>query len=243
MFSIIQKEITAFFSSSIAYVVITIFLLFNGLFLFVFKTNYNIFNAGFADLGNFFFLAPWFFLFLIPATTMRSFSEEYKTGTIEIILTKPISILQLVLGKFIGVYLLMIFALIPSVIYVITIYFLGNPIGNLDIGATVGSSIGMLFIVSAFISMGLFTSSLTNNQIVAFLSAVLCGFIFFYGFNLLSDFKLFKPFNIQKLGIYSHYSSISRGVLDTRDIVYFISLTFLFLGFTQIKIHNFLDKE
>jgi ABC-2 type transport system permease protein len=189
MFAILKKEFNSFFTSPIAYLVIGVFLLINGLFLWVFKDNFNILNAGFADLNSFFFLAPWVFLFLIPAITMKSFADEYSTGTIELLKTKPISDWQIVFGKFTASLLLISIAILPTFTYIYSIYQLGSPVGNLDFGSTIGSYIGLLFLAATYTSIGLFTSTISKNQIVAFILGVFITFILFYGLmNILRAF-------------------------------------------------------
>lgn len=236
MLAILKKELNSFFSTPIGYMVIGVFLVMNGLFLWVFKGNFNILDAGFADMNNFFFLAPWFFLFLIPAITMRSFSDEFRLGTIEILKTKPITDWQIVFGKYLGALLLIVFALIPTLIYVFSIDNLGGEIGTLDAGSTIGSYVGLLFLASTYTSIGLFTSTLSNNQIVAFILSVLICFLLFYGFEALADFNLID--GIQNLGMKTHFDSISRGVIDTRDLIYFLSITFFFLFLTKLKLEQ-----
>ena len=237
MFAILKKEFNSYFSSPIAYLVIGVFLLVNGLFLWVFKDDLNILNAGFADLNPFFFLAPWIFLFLIPAITMKSFAEEFNNGTIELLKTKPISDWQIVLGKFWASLLLVVVALIPTLTYVYTVYQLGSPIGNIDFGSTIGSYIGLLFLAATYTSIGLFTSTLSKNQIVAFILGIFITFILFYGFDAIAN-SLDNKLIIQKLGINEHFKSISRGVIDTRDIIYFLSVTFFFLFITKTRLDN-----
>ena len=179
MFAILKKELNSFFASTIGYLVIAIFLIINGLFLWVFNGDFNILNAGFADLNSFFFIAPWFFLFLIPAITMRSFSDEFRLGTIEILKTKPITDWQIVIGKYFGALILIILALIPTLIYAYSIIQLSNPIGNIDIGSIIGSYVGLLFLASAYTAIGLFTSSTSQNQIVSFIVAIVISFFYF----------------------------------------------------------------
>lgn len=237
MLAILKKELNSFFASPIGYLVIAVFLLINGLFLWVFKGEFNILNAGFADLNSFFFISPWFFLFLIPAITMRSFSDEFRSGTIEILMTKPLSNWQIVLGKFNGALVLILLALIPTFIYVFSIFKLGNPIGNLDLGVIMGSYIGLLFLAASYTAIGLFTSTLSTNQIVAFILAVLLSFIFYYGFEATAD--LLGSESLRNFGIEAHFKSISRGVIDTRDLVYFLSITVFFLYLTKLN----LDKK
>ena len=205
----------------------------------MFKGEFNILDSGFADLSAFFLLAPWILIFLIPAVTMRSFSDEKKQGTLELLLTKPISNLQIVLGKYFGAFILIIIALIPTLLYVFTVNKLGNPEGNLDIGSTLGSYFGLLFLVAAYTAIGIFSSTLSDNQIVAFIIAVFICFFFYFGFEGLSNYNLFgDTFYIEKLGMESHFKSMSRGVLDTRDIIYFISITILFIILTKLNIQN-----
>lgn len=237
MIAILKKEFNSFFSSPIAYLVIGVFLLINGLFLWVFKDDFNILNAGFADLNPFFYLAPWVFLFLIPAITMKSFADEFSNGTIELLKTKPISNWQIVLGKFFAALLLVIIAILPTLTYVYTVYQLGSSVGNLDIGATIGSYIGLLFLAATYTAIGLFTSTLSKNQIVAFILGVLITFLLFYGFDAISV-SLDNNYVIKKLGINEHFKSISRGVIDTRDIIYFLSITFFFLFITKTRLEN-----
>lgn len=235
MLAILKKELNLFFASPIGYLVIAVFLLINGLFLWIFKGDFNILNAGFADLNGFFFITPWFFIFLIPAVTMRSFSDEIRLGTIEIIKTKPISDWQIILGKFFGSFILIILALIPTLSYAYTIIQLGNPIGNLDFGSTLGSYIGLLLLASSFTAIGSFTSTLSNNQIVAFISGSALSLFMFFGFEAVAELIENNNYAVENLGMSSHFKSISRGVIDTRDVLYFISVTFFFLFLTKIK--------
>ena len=237
MFAILRKEFNSFFASPIAYLVIGVFLLINGLFLWVFKDNFNILNAGFADLNSFFLLAPWVFLFLIPAITMKSFADEYSTGTIELLKTKPISNWQIVLGKFTASLLLISIAIIPTFTYIYSIYQLGGPIGNMDFGNTIGSYIGLLFLAATFTSIGLFTSTVSKNQIVAFILGVFITFIFFYGFDAIAN-SLGNNLMVRKIGINEHFKSISLGVIDTRDLIYFVSVTVFFLFISKMRIEN-----
>ena len=237
MFSILKKEINSFFASPIGYLVIAAFLLLNGLFLWLFKGEFNVLDNGFADLSSFFLLSPWIFIFLIPAVTMRSFSDEKKQGTLELLLTKPIGHMQLVLGKYFGALILVIIAILPTLLYVYTISKLGNPEGNLDMGSIMGSYIGLLFLAAAYVAIGLFASTLSDNQIVAFIVAVFICFFLFFGFEGLSNYKLFgDSFFIEKLGMSSHFDSMGRGVLDTRDLLHFISVTLIFIVLTKLNI-------
>ena len=237
MFSILKKEFNSFFASTMAYLVMGVFLLINGLFLWVFKSDFNILNAGFSDVNSFFYLAPWFFLLLIPAITMKSFADEFNKGTIELLKTKPISNWQIVMGKFSASVLLVIVALVPTFTYIFTIYQLGNPLGNIDFGSIIGSYMGLLFLAITYTAIGLFTSTLSKNQIVAFISGVLITFILFEGFDAISNL-IGNDLSLKQLGIKKHFKSISRGVIDTRDILYFISVTVFFLDLTKIRLDN-----
>jgi ABC-2 type transport system permease protein len=230
MFAILKKEFNAFFASPIGYLVIGLFLLLNGLFLWVFKGDFNILDSGFTDLSPFFLLAPWILIFLIPAVTMRCFSDEKKQGTLELLLTKPISKLNIVLGKFFGALLLILLALLPTLLYAYTLNQLGNPTGNLDSGSTIGSFFGLFFLVMAYTAIGVFSSTLSDNQIVAFLIAVFTCFIFYIGFEGLYDMTSVKF--LDYLSMSSHFRSMSRGVLDTRDLIYFLMITAIFIFLT-----------
>lgn len=232
MFTLIKREINSFFSSAIGYLVIAVFLVINGLFLWVFSGNYNILNSGFADLSPYFELAPWVLLFLIPAVCMRAFSDEMKMGTMELLLTKPISLKQIVLGKYFGAVILILIALLPTILYVFTISELGNPAGNFDVGSTIGSYIGLLFLVLAYTSIGIFSSTLSQNQIVAFIIAVFLCFALYYGFEGFTS----SSFDISSLGMKAHFDSVARGVLDTRDLIYFLSITAFFIALTVLKL-------
>ena len=232
MFPIIKRELSTFFASTIGYLVIAVFLVINGLFLWVFGGNFNILDSGFASLSPFFELAPWVLLFLVPAVCMRSFSDEMKMGTLELLLTKPISLKQIVLGKYFAAFILIVIALLPTVLYIHTISELGKPPGNWDVGSTLGSYIGLLFLVSAYTSIGIFSSTLSQNQIVAFIIAVFLCFALYYGFDGLSTGSL----NISGLGMKAHFDSVARGVLDTRDMIYFLSVTAFFIVLTIYKL-------
>jgi len=240
MISILKKELNSFLSSLSGYMVVLVFIILNGLFLWVFPGSFNLLDAGYAGLNGLFFLAPWVFLFLIPALTMRLFADELKTGTIELILTKPISELQIVLGKYFAGLILCLLALAPTLIYLLSIYLLGQPQGNIDWGATIGSYIGLIFLAGVYVSMGVFASSLTENQIIAFILSLLFCLFCFAGFeqlaSLLSDTGM--ELSIEKMGISYHYNAISRGVIDTRDVLYFISVISLFLYASKLSLQS-----
>ncbi|MGZ3751196.1 MAG: gliding motility-associated ABC transporter substrate-binding protein GldG [Mucilaginibacter sp.] len=235
MYSILKKEITSYLSSLVAYVTIGVFLLAMGILLWVVPAS-SILDYGYASLENLFSMAPYLFMFLIPAVTMRSLAEERREGTFELLFTRPLLDWQIVLGKFFACVLLVLFALLPTLIYYFTIYHLGNPQGNIDTGAVIGSYIGLFLLGSSFAGIGLFASSLSKNQVIAFTVAAALCFFFYIGFDLLSSIPLLQNFELQNLGITEHYDSVSRGVLDTRDLTYFVCLSALFLGFTLLVI-------
>jgi len=206
------------------------------LFLWVFDGDFNILNSGFADLSPFFTLSPWIFIFLIPAVTMRSFSDEKKQGTLELLLTKPLSIASIVNGKFFAALLLIAIAIIPTLLYVWVIYGLGLPEGNIDLGSTMGSYFGLFFLIAAYASIGIFTSTLSDNQIVAFILAVFICFVLYFGFEGIASYFGTMQSAVSGLGMDAHFKSMARGVLDTRDILYFLSITILFLALTVYKL-------
>ena len=238
MIIILKKELYSFLGSLSGLIVVLIFSIINGLFLWVFPGSFNLLDSGYAGLDGMFFIAPWLLLFLVPALTMRFFADEFKSGTIELLLTKPITEFELVLGKYLAGHILCIIALLPSLIYVGSIYLLGQPQGNLDFGATWGSYIGLVFLSGAYVSIGIFTSSLSENQIVAFLMSLFLCFLSFYGFDQIASLFSWTGLElfIQNLGINAHYSAVSRGVIDTRDVSYFISFIVLFLLGTKLSI-------
>lgn len=234
---ICKKEWNQFFSSITAYVALIIFLLLNGLFLFVFPDS-SMLNFGYATLTPFFDFVPWVLLFLIPTITMRSLADEYKSGTFELLKTWPIKPAALVFGKFLGAFLIIIAALIPTLVYALSLQHLSSS-GGLDIGATIGSYIGLLLLSGAFISIGLAASSFTNNTVVAFIAGAFVCFMLYIGFDALSKLPIFSgtlDYYIEMLGINFHYQSVSRGVIDTRDLVYFFVIIFFFLFITQKNI-------
>lgn len=239
MFSLLKKEITSFFGSLTGYVVVFVFLLGTSLFLWVFPGNYNIPDGGYASLDSLFSLAPWIYLFLVPAVTMRLFAEEKRLGTMEVLLTRPLSVIKIVLAKFLAGLLLVSISLLPTLFYFYSVYALGNPVGCIDTGGTWGAYLGLFFLAAIYVAIGLLASALTDNQIFAFILALFLSFIAYLGFDLVGSMQL--PSAIQQLiinfGINEHYTSISRGVVDSRDLVYFLSAVFLFLFLTSRIIH------
>jgi len=236
MYSLYRKEIKSYLSSLIGYIFIGVFLIIAGLFIWVFPNINNILYANVASLQGLFNISMFLFLFLVPAITMRTFAEENRGGTMELLLTKPISDTQIITAKFLASLTLLVIALLPTLLYVISVYNLGNPPGNIDMGSTWGSYLGLVFLGAAFISIGMFASSLTSNQIVAFVVAAPLCFIIYFGFDFIYELDIFGslgPF-IKSLGIEYHYNSISRGVIDTRDLLYFASVIFIFLIATRV---------
>lgn len=233
MFSLLRKEINSFLGSVIGYVVVVVFLAITGLFAWILPgTDFNIIGSGYATLDALFILAPWVFMFLIPAITMRSFAEENKTGTIELLLTRPFTDLQIVAAKYLAGIILVLFALLPTLVYYGVVNYLASPAGNLDHGGIRGSYAGLFFLGSAYVSIGIFASCISNNQIISFITAVLITFVFHVGFDFLSNISYNESVNyiLSQLGMSAHYTSLSRGVIDSRDAVYFISITLLFLS-------------
>lgn len=234
MLAIFRKELTSFFSSLIGYIAIAVFLILIGLIMWVFQNN--ALDNGYANLDLLFDNAPMVFMLLIPAVTMRLFSEEKKSGTLEILATRPVTELQIILGKYFAAVCLVVISLIPTLLYYFTIYKLGATPGNLDSGATWGSYIGLVLLSSSFVSIGLFASSITDNQIVAFILAAFLCFVAYVSFNALSGLGLFGGTVddiIESIGIQYHYNSISRGVVDSRDVLYFLSLIVIFILSTK----------
>lgn len=234
MISILKKEIAGFFNSLVAYLTIGVFLLATGLFLWVFPES-SILDYGYAGLESFFNIAPYLFMFLIPAITMRTLAEEKKEGTFELLATRPLTDWQIISGKYLACLLIVLFALIPTGIYYFSIYQLGLPQGNIDTGAVTGSYTGLFLLGAAFVSIGIFASSLSKNQVVSFIIAVFLCFFLFSGFDSVSTILSLQGIDtfVTAIGINEHYRSVSRGVLDTRDLIYFLSVTALFLVTTK----------
>lgn len=238
MWSICKKELKQFFSNLTGYIAIILFLLINGVFLFVLKDG--IFDFGYATLDKFFELAPWVLLFLVPAITMRTLSDEFKGGTFEILQTKPLSKWQIVAGKYIAVLIVMLFVILPTFIYILTIKSL-SVTGSIDGGGITGSYIGLYFLAAVFAAVGLCCSSFSNNAVVSFLISVFASLILYFGCSALSKLPFFAngaDYYIEMLGIDFHYRSISRGVLDSREVIYFLSVIFLFLLITVKNLHK-----
>ncbi len=233
MTTLLIKEIRSFLSSLIGYIAIGVFITGIGTFMWLIPTESagsNVLENGFSNIDPLFILAPWVYLFLIPAITMRSFSEEKKTGTIELLLTRPLTELQIVLAKYFAGVILVIVSLLPTLIYFYSVYQLGYPKGNVDTGGMWGSYVGLLFLGAGFVAVGTFASAISENQVIAFIMALLLCFITYIGFDFISASGLFGKYDafVKGLGMNEHYVSMSRGVIDTRDMIYFISIIALF---------------
>ncbi|MCK6639894.1 MAG: gliding motility-associated ABC transporter permease subunit GldF [Bacteroidia bacterium] len=240
MYSLFVKEIRSFLSSLIGYIVIVVFLLAISLFMWIIRGSTNVLDVGYANIDTLFSIGPWVFLFLIPAITMRSFADEKKSGTIELLLTRPLTDMQIILAKYFAGIILVAISILPTLIHYYSVWRLGEVQGNIDSGGTWGSYIGLLFLGSSFVAIGIFCSSITDNQIVSFILSLALCFVFYTGFEQLSSLSLFGKADtfIQSIGINEHYNSISRGVVDTRDVVYFISFNILFLLFTRTVLES-----
>lgn len=235
MLQVLTKEFNGFLNSLIAYIVIGVFLTAIGLLMWVFPDT-SVLDYGYSDMDTLFLMGPYVFIFLVPAITMRTFAEEKKAGTIELLLTKPVSDWDIILGKFLANLLLVLFALAPTLLYYYTIYALGNPRGNIDTPGVIGSYIGIAFLAAVFCAIGVFASSVTRNQIVAFILAAFLCFLIFLGFDSVSSLELWSDdaLRIKQLGILYHYDAMRKGLVDTRDIVYFLSVVFLMLSLTKL---------
>ena len=231
MITLFKKEINQFFTSLTGNLIIIFFLLVNGLFIWGIEGDFNVLDSGYANMNSLFTLAPIIFLIFIPAICMHMFSEEYQSGTIEFLFTNPISSWNIVFSKYLAGNVLVLLAIVPTFIYFFSIYLLGETIGNIDLGGTLGSYIGLFLLSSAFIAIGIFSSAISSNQLISFVIAIFCNTIFYYGFDLLSSIPFLQNINlfISNLGISNHYNMMSKGVIDTRDLIYFLSLCFIFL--------------
>ncbi len=237
MISIFRKEVAGFLNSLIGYMVISVFLTGIGLMMWVFPQT-NVLDYGFAELGTLFGLAPYVFMFLIPAICMKFFAEEQKSGTIEILYTRPVTDLQVILGKYFAGLFLVIFSLLPTFIYYFSIHELGSPKGNLDSAGIMGSYIGLLLLGSFFTALGVFASSITENQIVAFILGAFLCFIFYDGIAAMASLEAIGSAGhfIEQLGVVYHYNALSRGLMDSRDILYFLSITATTILLTNLVI-------
>lgn len=240
MLTLLRKEISSFLNSLIGYIVIIVFLLFTAAFMWWLDFDSNVLESGFANIDPLFVIAPWMFLMLIPAITMRSFADEKRSGTIELLLTRPLTDLQIILAKYLAGFALVIFSLLPTLIYYYSVHKLGNPQGNIDTGGMWGSYIGLLFLAGAYVAIGIFASAITDNQIVSFILAITLSAFVWYGFDVLGGLPVFRSIDsaIISFGIRDHYDSMSRGVLDTRDMLYFFSLIAVFILGTKTVLES-----
>ncbi len=240
MFALFLKEIKEFFSSITGYLVVIIFLLINSMFMWIFKGDFNVFDIGIANIDTLFIISPWVFLFLVPAITMGMFAGELKSGTMELLLTRPLTEFQVVSSKWLSAVVLVIIALVPTLFYLFSINSLADPVGNVDFGAIFGSYIGLFFLAAVYSAIGVFASSLSKNVIISFLLSVLLCYVFFLGFENLAfiGFSGKIADMIISLGINDHYRSISRGVVDSRDIVYFLSIISVFIFLTKLRLES-----
>ena len=237
MISMFRKEVAGFLNSLIAYIVISVFLTGIGLLMWVFPQT-NVLDYGFADMETLFGLAPYVFMFLIPAICMRLFAEEKKAGTMELLFTRPLRDTEVILGKYFAGVFLVLFALLPTLIYYYSVYQLGNPKGNLDTAAIMGSYVGLLLLGSFFTALGVLASSLTENQVVAFILGAFLCFISYDGIDALASMDSLGSLghSIERLGVVYHYNALSRGLMDSRDVLYFISVTIAALLVTKLII-------
>jgi ABC-2 type transport system permease protein len=240
MYAIFIKELNSFFSSLIGVITAIVFLVVNALFIWVFPGQFNLLDSGYSSLDTMFVIAPWVFLFLVPAIAMRSFSEEKRSGTIELLLTRPIPDIHLILGKYFAVVALVVIILLPSLVFFVSVYFMGNPVGNIDTGGTWGSYIGLFFLASAYAAVSVFASSLTQNHIVSFILGMILCFFLFWGIESLGSIPFFKSIQhiVVGIGINEHYRSLSRGVIDTRDVIYFVTLVSIFIVATRTVLQS-----
>ncbi len=235
MITILKKEINEFLDSLIAYVVIGIFLTGIGLLMWVFPDT-NVIDYGYASMETLFSLAPYVFMFLIPAITMKAFAEEKRSGTIELLYTLPFRDIEIVIGKFMAGFLLVIFSILPTLIYYYSLSYLGNPVGNIDSAGITGSYIGLILLGGIFTAIGILSSALTGNQIVSFILAAFLCFAFYAGFDSIASINIWSEtsYVIEQIGILAHYETLSKGLIDMSDVIYFLSMIVLFLYLTRI---------
>ncbi len=238
MITVFKKEISVFFSTLIGPLIIGGFLLLNSVLLWSNFSKLNILDYGYADMDIFFEISPLLFLLFIPAVSMRVFTEEYANGTMETLSTKPITSLQIVLGKFFSVFSLVLFSIMPTLIYVISIYYIGESVGNLDLAGILGSYFGLILLCALFSSVSIYASSIANKEIISFVLAILLNTLFYSGFDVLSEFSFLQNIDliIQQIGISFHYEMMSKGLLKFSDIIYFLSFTFLFIKLAELVV-------
>jgi len=240
MFTLFLKEIKEFFSSITGYLVVIVFLLVNSMFMWIFRGSFNIFDIGVANIDTLFVISPWVFLFLVPAITMNMFAGELKSGTMELLLTRPLTEFQIVFAKYMAAVVLVLIALLPTFFYLFSINSLADPVGNVDFGAIFGSYIGLFFLAAIYSAIGILASSFSKNAIISFLLSLLLCYVLFLGFENLAYLGFSGEVSdfIISLGINDHYRSMSRGVLDSRDIVYFLSVISIFIFLTKLRLES-----
>jgi ABC-2 type transport system permease protein len=239
MYQIFKKEFNGFLNSFVAYIAMSVFLIGIGLLMWVFPET-SVLNYGFADLETLFSFGPYVFMFLVPAITMRMFADEKKSGTLELLLTKPVTDVQIILGKYFAGFALVIFSLVPTVLYYFSVYQLGNPPGNIDTAGVIGSYIGLILLGGVFISIGILASSLTDNQVVSFIIALFLCFILYYGFQSTSGINIWGSYSaiLEELGILYHYNYMSRGLIDIRNVIYFLSMIAIMIMLTKLRLSS-----
>ncbi len=237
MKALIRKELTLYFSNLSGYLISCLFLLITGLFLWVIPGNWNVFSAGYANIDGLFELAPWLYLFLIPAVSMRLFADEYRLGTMELLTTSPLSFWKIVWAKYVAGFIVILLSLLPSLIFVYSVNAMASPVGNVDMGAIIGSYLGLILLAAIYLSVGIFTSAQTDNQIIAFLLALILCYLLYAGLDFTSSvFSGQWADYVASGGIAAHYDALSRGVVEISDLVYFVTVTVLFLFLTKMKV-------
>jgi ABC-2 type transport system permease protein len=238
MFSIFKKEVSSYFNSLIAYIVIGVFLLLTSLMLWMYP-NTSVLDYGYAEMTSFFDFCPYLFLLLIPAVTMRMFSEEFRTGTVEFLITKPISLWGIILGKYLAALCILVLAILPTLVYFASIYLLGNPKGNIDSASVIGSYFGLILLAAAYAAIGVFTSTLSKNQVVAFILAAVISYFFYDGLGQIAAlFRGSVQYYLNYCGLDFHYSSLGKGMFDSRNVVYLMSFSGIFLVFTNVLLRK-----
>ena len=239
MYQIFKKEFNGFLNSFVAYIAMSVFLIGIGLLMWVFPET-SVLSYGFADLETLFSFGPYVFMFLVPAITMRMFAEEKKSGTLELLLTKPLTDIQIILGKYFAGFALVVFSLTPTLLYYFSVYYLGNPPGNIDTAGVIGSYIGLVLLGGVFISIGVFASSLTDNQVVSFILALFFCFIFYYGFQSIANINIWGNYSavLEELGMLYHYNYMSKGLIDLRNVIYFLSLITVMILFAKLRLSS-----
>lgn len=224
MIAVLKKELWSYFGNWNAWLIIAAFSLIGALFLFFFDNDSNLLEIGLASLQSYFALCPWLLMFIIPALSMKSFAEEQQSGTLSWLFSQPLKVSEIVSGKFLSVFIVGVLCIIPSVIYLYTLYILGIPQGNIDLGATFGSYFGLIVLIAAFSSVGILASALSSNQIMAYLLGVFLCFLLYFGTEQLASYKLLggADYIISNLGFYQHFMAFTRGLVDTRDLFYFL---------------------